>query len=127
MGAGQTLLTAIANDPGREMLSERRIIGFGRGGISISGRAPIIIRAQVAARDRGLRTMDPTGRGGGAMAIRCDIGFNAPAASTRLMQQAHVAVMPFTFGFGESSVVWRGSLPACRGARGIAPWTCPKL
>jgi D-sedoheptulose 7-phosphate isomerase len=108
MGAGQPLLTAIAKDPGRETLSERRILGFGRGGdrsvgMSTPGHASNIIRSLMAARDRGLRIKGPTSRGGGAMATHCDICLNAPSALTPLMQRAHVAGVPFASGLGEAS------------------------
>lgn len=88
-------LTAIGNDYGFEMIFERQVLALGQKGdvflgISTSGRSPNIVRALVAARERGVITMGFAGAHGGAMAEHCDYLFRAPSTKTVLIQQIHI-------------------------------------
>ncbi len=88
-------ITATANDYGYEQVFERQVQGLGRPGdvflgISTSGRSPNIVRALIAARERGVTTMGFAGAHGGAMAEHCDYLFRAPSAKTALIQQIHI-------------------------------------
>ncbi len=88
-------LTAIGNDYGFETIYERQVLALGQKGdvflgISTSGRSPNIVRALIAARERGLTTMGFAGAHGGAMADHCDYLFRAPSAKTALIQQIHI-------------------------------------
>ncbi len=88
-------LTAIGNDYGFEMIFERQVLALGQKGdvflgISTSGRSPNIVRALIAARERGVITMGFAGAHGGAMAEHCDYLFRAPSTKTVLIQQIHI-------------------------------------
>jgi D-sedoheptulose 7-phosphate isomerase len=99
-------LTAIANDYGYDRVFERQILGLGNAGdvlvaISTSGRSPNILRAIDAARDKGLRVIGMTGRGGGEMSRRCDLCLHAPSDSTPLIQQIHITAAHIICGLVE--------------------------
>ncbi len=88
-------LTATGNDYGFEHVFERQVRALGRAddvllGISTSGASPNVMRALAAARERGMRCVGFTGRGGGDMAAECDAVFRAPADETALVQQLHI-------------------------------------
>ncbi len=90
-----SVLTAIGNDYGYEMVFERQVQALGqRGdvflGISTSGKSPNIVRALIAARAQGVVTMGFAGAHGGAMAAHCDYLFRAPSSKTPLIQQVHI-------------------------------------
>jgi D-sedoheptulose 7-phosphate isomerase len=90
-----SVLTAIGNDYGYEMVFERQIRGLGCPGdvffaISTAGRSPNILRAINAARGKQIAVVGFTGRTGGEMASRCDFCLRVPAESTQLIQQIHI-------------------------------------
>jgi D-sedoheptulose 7-phosphate isomerase len=90
-----SVLTAIGNDYGYELVFERQVLGLGRPGdvfigISTSGRSPNVLRALDAARQGGLVAIGFTGKSGGQMAERCDICLCAPSNLTPLVQQFHI-------------------------------------
>lgn len=90
-----SVLTAIGNDYGFDMLFERQIRGLGRPGdvflaISTSGRSPNILRALKAARELGIITAGFTGNGERDMNASCDLTLRAPSAATPLIQQVHI-------------------------------------
>ena len=90
-----SVLTAIGNDYGFELVFERQIRGLGKKGdgllaISTSGRSPNILAALRAARDLGITTMGFTGADGGAMKDFCDVCLFATSQETPLIQQIHI-------------------------------------
>ncbi len=90
-----SVLTAIGNDYGYDQVFVRQILGLGRAGdvfvaISTSGRSPNILQAIAAAAERQLVVVGFTGRSGGMMAAKCDLGLRAPADLTPLIQQIHI-------------------------------------
>ena len=92
-----SVMTAIGNDYGYELLFERQVLGLGRPGdvfigISTSGRSPNILRALAAAKKAGLVTIGFTGKSGGDMAERCDLCVRAPSNSTAQIQQLHITI-----------------------------------
>ncbi len=90
-----SVLTAIGNDYGYELVFARQVEALGAKGdvligISTSGRSPNVLRALEAARRGGVVTVGFTGRDGGPMAALCDIEVRIPSASTPLVQQGHL-------------------------------------
>ncbi|MDL2279882.1 D-sedoheptulose 7-phosphate isomerase [Desulfovibrio sp. OttesenSCG-928-G11] len=92
-----SVLTAVGNDFGFELLFAKQVQALGQAGdlllvISTSGNSPNIIEALKAARERGLTSLGLTGNGGGKMASLCDFLINVDSASTPLIQEVHLAV-----------------------------------
>jgi D-sedoheptulose 7-phosphate isomerase len=92
-----SLLTAVANDYGFELVFARQVEALGREGdvligISTSGNSTNVVRAFERARAAGLRTIALTGRSGGALGPLADIAVNVPSSETAHIQEAHIAV-----------------------------------
>jgi D-sedoheptulose 7-phosphate isomerase len=73
LSADSAILTALANDIGPEVLFQRQVIAYGRGGdvvlaISTSGNSGNVVSALREARRRGLRTIAMVGYDGGRVA-----------------------------------------------------------
>jgi D-sedoheptulose 7-phosphate isomerase len=90
-----SVLTAIGNDYGYELVFERQVHGLGKPGdvfigISTSGRSPNILRALRKARELGLVTVGFCGARKGEMLDLCDIALCVPSESTPLIQQVHI-------------------------------------
>src|SRR6202140_2278824 len=92
-----SVLTAVGNDYGYELVFERQVRGLGRRGdvfiaISTSGKSPNVIAALEAARALGVVTVGFTGSGPGAAVMRalCDHLLAAPSDDTPLIQQIHI-------------------------------------
>ena len=112
-----SVLTAIANDYGYELLFERQVLGLGRPGdvliaISTSGRSPNILRALRAARQHGLVAIGFTGSGGGDMPALCDLCLRAPSDSTPLIQQLHITAGHIVCGLVEARLFPRAGVSA---------------
>lgn len=92
-----SVLTAIGNDYGYELLFARQIEAVGKVGdvfigISTSGRSPNILKALATARSMGLITVGLTGRKGGDLPPLCDYCLYAPADETPRIQECHIAI-----------------------------------
>ena len=92
-----SLLTAVANDFGFELVFARQVEALGRRGdvligISTSGNSANVVRAFERARGAGLRTIAFTGASGGALGPLADIEINVPSSETSHIQEAHIAV-----------------------------------
>jgi D-sedoheptulose 7-phosphate isomerase len=92
-----SVLTAVGNDYGYELVFERQVRGLGRRGdvfiaISTSGKSPNVIAALEAARALGVVTVGFTGTAPGAAVMRplCDHLLAAPSDDTPLIQQIHI-------------------------------------
>ena len=90
--ADTSILTAIANDYGFDVVFERQVKALGRRGdvalgISTSGRSRNVELGLVAARDRGLTTIALTGRDGGPVGQAVDIHVNVAEASSARVQE----------------------------------------
>ena len=94
-------LTSIANDYSYEDVFAKQIKGLGQKGdvllaISTSGNSVNVIRAIVAAQDRGMPIVALTGRDGGEMA-RClsadDVEIRVPAERTARIQEVHLLLI----------------------------------
>ncbi len=93
-----SILTAVANDLGYEMVFRRQVEAHGRRGdvafgISTSGRSPNVLQAMAAARERGLLTVALTGNGGGALAGAVDHLIDVPSRDTQRIQEVHGMVV----------------------------------
>ena len=92
------ILTACANDYDFESVFSRQVEALGvRGDVAFalttSGRSPNVLKALVAARERGLTTIFLTGEKGRAEAARWDVGVVVPSTETAHVQELHLAVI----------------------------------
>jgi len=109
-----SVLTAIGNDYGYELVFERQILGLGCCGdvliaISTSGRSPNILRALAAARRKGVVAIGLTGRDGGAMREACDLCLCVPSDETPIIQQLHITAAHIICGMVEERLFPRGA------------------
>ena len=89
-----SMLTAVANDFGFELVFARQVEALGRQGdvafgISTSGRSPNVLAGLTTARERGLRTLALTGGDGGAIGKAADTHLNVASDSTARVQEVH--------------------------------------
>lgn len=92
-----SILTAIGNDYGYELLFARQVRALGRAGdlllgYSTSGRSPNVLRALEAARELGLVTVGFTGNRGGPMRELCDHLLEVPSGDTPKIQEGHLVL-----------------------------------
>lgn len=104
-----SILTAIGNDYGYELVFSRQIEANGRAGdvfvaISTSGNSPNILRAIEAAKARGLVVVGLTGETGGKMASLCDVCLRAPSTSTPRIQECHLVMEHFICAYIEDAI-----------------------
>jgi phosphoheptose isomerase len=93
-----SVVTAIANDYGYDMVFERQVeanavkgdVVFG---ISTSGNSPNVINAIKKAREMGCKTIGLTGKEGGELAKVCDIAIIVPSNNTPRIQEAHISII----------------------------------
>ena len=88
-------LTAAGNDYGFEHIFERQILAIGQSGdvaigISTSGNSDNVIRALIAAENKGLVATGFSGRDGGAMQKHADPLLIVPAQDTARIQEMHI-------------------------------------
>ena len=94
-------LTSIANDYHYDQVFAKQVQGLGRPGdillaISTSGNSPNVLTAMAAARDRDVRVVALTGKGGGKMATalaKDDIHLCVPADRTARIQEIHLLTL----------------------------------
>lgn len=94
-----SVLTALANDIGVEVVFSRQIAAFGRSGdialgLSTSGNSENLLRAFDQAHQMGMMTVGISGYDGGEMAeiASLDYVFVAPSASVHRIQEAQTTV-----------------------------------
>lgn len=92
-----SIITSIGNDYSYDQIFEKQVQALGNAGdmfmgISTSGNSPNVVRAMIAAREKGLTTMGVTGQGGGEMAKLSDILFAVDCPTTALVQEVHIAL-----------------------------------
>ncbi|MFA5089422.1 MAG: D-sedoheptulose 7-phosphate isomerase [Candidatus Omnitrophota bacterium] len=92
-----SILTAIANDYGYEMVFAKQIEGLAKKndvaiGISTSGKARSVLMGIRQAKKMGVKTVALTGGDGGELAKTADITFIAPSSVTARIQEAHIMV-----------------------------------
>lgn len=91
----QALLTAWSNDHGFDGVFARQIEALGHAGdvaigISTSGTSANVVNGLRCARERGLRTIALTGRGGGAVAPLAHVLLAVPLDVTARVQEVHL-------------------------------------
>lgn len=92
-----SILTAIGNDLGYEVLFSRQVEAMGHEGdvfigISTSGNSKNIVKALEVCRERGIYTIGLTGESGGAMKELCDLCIQIPCSETPRIQEAHMMI-----------------------------------
>lgn len=90
-----SILTAIANDYGYEMVFARQVQALGEAGdilvgISTSGNSKNVLLAIKEAKEKGITCIGMTAEGGGKMAEECDICLAVPAKVTARAQEMHI-------------------------------------
>lgn len=93
-----SVLTCIGNDVSFKAVFRRQVEALGDRddvalALSTSGRSANVIAGLEAARDKGLRTIALTGRGGAAMAPLADILLDVPSESTPRIQEIHLFLL----------------------------------
>jgi D-sedoheptulose 7-phosphate isomerase len=93
-----SVLTAVANDYGYNVVFVRQVEALGNPGdvavgISTSGRSANVEAALAAAKTRGLVTIAFTGRDGGPIGAVADVHINVPVQSTARIQEVHRTAM----------------------------------
>jgi len=109
-----SVMTAISNDYGYEMLFARQIQAHGNKGdifigYSTSGKSPNILMAFEEARSRGLVSIGLTGDGGGQMKESCDFLLEVPSKVTPKIQEGHLVLGHILCGLIEDSLFKRSA------------------
>lgn len=92
-----SILTAIGNDYGYEMIFSRQIEALCCAkdvviGISTSGNSSNIIHAMQHAKDIGAFTVGFTGANGGLLSRICDMTLKVPSSTTARIQECHILI-----------------------------------
>jgi len=92
-----SILTALGNDYGFNIIFKRQIEGLGQKGdvaigISTSGRSINVIEGLKQAQSMGLKTISLTGCGGGEVAKSSDIKLIVPSDVTARIQESHICL-----------------------------------
>ena len=88
-------LTCISNDYGYSDIFVRQILALGQEDdtlfcISTSGNSENLIRAAVAAKERGVSVIGLLGRDGGKIKSLCDLSLVVGSSDTASIQEAHI-------------------------------------
>ncbi len=97
LSTDSSALTCIGNDYGFNDVFLRQIHALGREGdcligISTSGNSENIVRAFVAAKELGIKTIGLLGRDGGKLAPLSDVAIVVPSNVTARIQEAHILI-----------------------------------
>ena len=92
-----SILTALGNDYGFDVVFARQIEGLGQKGdvafgISTSGNSKNVIEGIKKAKHKGLVTISLTGCGGGKLAKLTDISIIVPSKKTARIQESHICI-----------------------------------
>ncbi|HIJ81308.1 MAG TPA: D-sedoheptulose 7-phosphate isomerase [Desulfuromonadales bacterium] len=93
-----SILTAIGNDYGFEMVFRRQVEALAVPGdmvfgISTSGNSANVKHALELARDKGCRTVALLGRDGGSIKHMCDLSLIVPSNDTPRVQEGHITII----------------------------------
>lgn len=99
-------LTAIGNDYGYEYVFSRQLEALGKDGdvlfaISTSGNSQNVINAINVAKNRGIKVISLTGKGGGRMREISDINIISPSSDTPRIQENHILFIHILCGLIE--------------------------
>jgi len=92
-----SIITAVANDYGYDMIFARQVEAFGREidlivGISTSGNSPNVVEGIKKAKQIGAKTIGMTGKDGGKIGEMADISLTVPSSDTPRIQEAHIVM-----------------------------------
>lgn len=92
-----SILTAVGNDYGFDMVFARQIEGLAQKGdvafgISTSGSSKNVIEGIKKAKRVGLTTVSLTGGGGGKLAKLTDVSLVVPSKKTARIQESHICI-----------------------------------
>lgn len=92
-----SILTALGNDYGFDIVFARQIEGLGRRGdlafgISTSGNSKNVIEGIKQAKSMGLKTVSLTGHNGGTLAKLTDLSLIVPSSNTARIQESHICI-----------------------------------
>ncbi len=92
-----SILTALSNDYGFDIIFSRQIEGLGSKkdialGLSTSGNSSNVLKAMKAARKIGMKTISLTGGVGGSIAKASDFSIVVPSKITARVQEVHICL-----------------------------------
>ncbi len=92
-----SILTAVGNDYGYDVVFSRQVEGVGQAGdvligLSTSGNSKNIVKVMQLAKTMGIITVALTGQGGGEMKEVADFCIAVPSGATNNIQEMHIAV-----------------------------------
>ncbi|GAB6120613.1 D-sedoheptulose-7-phosphate isomerase [Dysgonomonas termitidis] len=92
-----SILTAIGNDYGFDRLFERQVQAHAQAadvfiGITTSGNSENIVRALMACKEKGIKSVILTGKRGGRVSEICDICLKVPSDETPRIQESHILI-----------------------------------
>jgi D-sedoheptulose 7-phosphate isomerase len=104
-----SILTAIGNDYGYDMLFVRQVQAHARKGdificYSTSGQSPSVISALQEAKKRGVVCIGMTGNRGGPMQESCDHYLDVPSSETPTIQEGHAVLGHILCGLVERAI-----------------------
>jgi D-sedoheptulose 7-phosphate isomerase len=113
LGTDPAVTTAWSNDFEFETVFSRQVEGLGEVGgvlwaLSTSGNSENIIRAITAAKEKEMKTIAFTGRGGGRAAA-ADIVVSVPSDSTARIQEVHTFLYHYVCGEVEQRLVYQSA------------------
>ncbi len=107
------LLSAYANDVDPASVYAQLTWGYGRSGdlliaLSTSGNSENIVRAVIAARARGMKTLALTGSAESKLSALCDLTLRAPASLTYQIQELHLPIYHYLCAALEARIFSKG-------------------
>ncbi|MDR2955517.1 MAG: D-sedoheptulose 7-phosphate isomerase [Prevotella sp.] len=92
-----SILTAIGNDYGFDRLFDRQVQAQGCAGdvfigITTSGNSENIVKALIASKEKGIKTIVLTGASGGKVGDLSDICIKVPSSETPRIQESHILI-----------------------------------
>lgn len=97
LNAHNSLVSAIINDIGADLMYAQQVISYGKEGdvflgISTSGNSENIIKAGIIAKERGIHTIGLVGHNGGMMKNIFDTIINVELKETDRIQEQHIRI-----------------------------------
>jgi D-sedoheptulose 7-phosphate isomerase len=109
LSTDSSVLTAVANDYGYEHVFARQVFAFGQPGdlliaFSTSGESENLVRAAVAARQRGMQVIAVTGSRPSRLQRVSDLTVRVPVTDTAVAQELHMLVTHILCDIAESEL-----------------------
>ena len=98
LSAHSSLITAVSNDTGPEMVFAQQLLGYGMENdiliaLSTSGNSVNVLYACITARALNLKIIGITGKSGGTIRDYCDVLINVPAEGAASVQELQLPVL----------------------------------